>query len=92
MVEHPAFNRVVAGSTPARCTRKMSKNKKLKVGINDGCANGGMMDSLSISLMSENPDWEPYYQTEVTQQEWDKWITHLRAHAEWERFWDKRCR
>lgn len=64
----------------------------LKVGINDGCANGGMMDSLSISLLSEDPDWEPFRKAEVTQEEWDSWQAFLKEHDKWELFWDKKMR
>lgn len=64
----------------------------LKVGINDGCANGGMMDSLSIALMSEEPGWEPYYTAEVTEREWQEWLSFLEAEIRWARFWDKKTR
>lgn len=49
----------------------------MKVGINDGCANGGMMDSLSIAPLAEEPDWEPYWTVEVTDQEWAEWEAFL---------------
>ncbi len=62
----------------------------MKVGINDGCANGGMMDSLSIETLEGNEDWEPYWIAEVTDEEWMNWRAHLKEHAKWEKFWDKK--
>lgn len=65
----------------------------MKVGINDGCANGGMMDSLSIDEFTEEDEtdgWTPAYTVEVTEAEWAAWTAHLKEHKKWERFWDKR--
>lgn len=62
----------------------------MKIGINDGCANGGMMDSLSISPLDTNPGWEPNYTVEVTKEEWAEWQLFLKEHRKWEHFWDKK--
>lgn len=62
----------------------------MKVGISDGCANGGMMDSLDIHPLEDEPDWEPYYTVEVTAQKWEEWQSFLKLHNKWERFWDNK--
>jgi hypothetical protein len=62
----------------------------MKIGINDGCANGGMMDSLSIGKMEEDPDWEPFVQVEVTEEEWTSWEVFLKEHEKWETFWNNK--
>lgn len=59
----------------------------MKIGINDGCAHGGMMDSLTISPMKEDKDWKPEWITEVSQEEWDNWQAFLKEHNKWEMFW-----
>lgn len=63
----------------------------MKIGINDGCANGGMMDSLSISPKEEG-DWDPMYVVEVTNEEWAAWEAFLREENKWDLFWDGKCR
>ena len=60
----------------------------MKIGIWDGCANGGMMDSLSISPYKEN-DGEPYAIAEVTEEKWAEWKAFLKEHDKWSVFWDK---
>lgn len=58
-----------------------------KIGINDRCANGGMMDSLSISPLAEDDGWEPMYTVDVTDEEWSAWQAHLKEHDKWADFW-----
>lgn len=62
----------------------------MRIGINDGCAHGGMMDSLTIHPMKPREDWEPYWVTEVTDEEWSQWQAFLDQHNKWERFWDSK--
>lgn len=62
----------------------------MKVGINDGCAHGGMMDSLSIHPLKEEKGWQPMYTVEVTEEEWAEWQAFLKLHNKWEGFWDKK--
>jgi hypothetical protein len=64
--------------------------EKMKVGVNDGCAHGGLMDSLSIEPMEDNKDWRPYWIVEVTDEEWKNWQAHLEEHFKWEKFWDRK--
>lgn len=65
------------------------KEVKMKIGINDGCANGGMMDSMSISPFTpEDKNWEPTYTVEVTEEQWAEWQAFLLLHDRWESFWD----
>lgn len=59
---------------------------RLKIGITDGCANGGMMDSLSIYEMEDGD--EPYFTTTVTAEKWAEWKAFLKLHDKWEQFWD----
>lgn len=63
----------------------------MKVQIQDGCANGGMMDSLSIDLVDEGEEVHPHsFVTEVSPHEWARWEAFLKEHDMWERFWDKK--
>lgn len=64
----------------------------MKIGINYGCANGGMMDSMTMTpIDGRDPGWKPPYIVEVTEAEWEEWQVHLRAHGRWEEFWDNKC-
>lgn len=60
----------------------------MKVGIWDGCANGGMMDSLSIDKFTPG-DGQPYAVCEITDEQWEEWEAFLKLHDKWEAFWDK---
>lgn len=62
----------------------------MKVGINVGCAHGGLMDSLSIEKMEEDDDWMPYYTVEVSEEDWALWESFLKLHDHWEAFWNNR--
>lgn len=62
----------------------------MKVGINAGCANGGMMDSLSIHKMDEDEDWNPECMVEVSEEEWALWEAFLELHSHWSNFWNNR--
>lgn len=59
----------------------------MKIGINDGCANGGMMDSLSIEPME--PGWEPMVVVDVPDEKWAEWLTFLKEHNTWDKYWSK---
>lgn len=59
----------------------------MKIGIWAGCANGGMMDSLSISPFSED-DGEPDAVYDCSYAEWTEWKAHLKEHTKWARFWN----
>lgn len=60
----------------------------MKIGIWDGCANGGMMDSLSIHEYEEG-NGEPYAIAEISEKKWAEWQAFLKEHNKWELFWDR---
>lgn len=63
----------------------------MKVGIWDGCANGGLMDSLNIDALTGDPaqDGQPVSTVEISEEKWKEWEAFLKLHEQWERFWDK---
>lgn len=63
----------------------------MKIRINDGCANGGMMDSLSIRP-DEGGDDSYGTLVDVTDEEWSRWQEFLKLHEHWEVFWDRGLR
>jgi hypothetical protein len=60
----------------------------MKITIRDGCANGGMMDSLSIYPAEDEDD----VTCEVAEEAWREWQAFLKQHNKWERFWDTKLR
>lgn len=59
----------------------------MKISIWDGCANGGMMDSLNIKPFVEG-NGKPYAVAEVTSELWAEWQAFLKEYNKWELFWD----
>ncbi len=59
-----------------------------KIAIWDGCAHGGMMDSLSIHPYEED-DGVPTWVADVSEEDWTAWELFLKEHGKWDVFWDK---
>ena len=60
----------------------------MKVGIWDGCANGGMMDSLNIDEFVEG-NGQPYAVVDIPLAKWEEWQAFLELHNNWEHYWDR---
>lgn len=60
----------------------------MKIGIWDGCANGGMMDSMSMSPYVGGNE-KPYAIADIPEEIWHNWQVFLKEHDKWERYWDQ---